>query len=92
MERISGNERDNGAIGGKEMDELTDGLQCPRCGTGFPVELNRMRANVPIFCPSCGFSCGVSEEEAIRAHRLLERLEYRKGVVSPLLQSGVMFA
>jgi DNA-directed RNA polymerase subunit RPC12/RpoP len=74
------------------MDNLTNRLRCPRCGTGFPVELNTMRASVPNSCPSCGFSCGVSEDQAIRAHRLLGRLEYRRRVVSPLLQSGVMFA
>ncbi len=74
------------------MDKLAPKLRCSQCGTIFPVELNRMRANVPNSCPSCGFQCGVSEHQAIRAHRLMERLEYRKKIVSPLSQSGVMFA
>jgi NAD-dependent SIR2 family protein deacetylase len=74
------------------MGKLTAKLRCPQCETSFPVEFNRMRANVPNPCPSCGFSCGVSEDLAIRAHRLLERLEYRKRLVSHLPQSGVMSA
>ncbi len=60
------------------MDKLTSRLRCPRCGTGFPVKLEKMRVNVFNPCPSCGFQCGVSEIQAITAHRLLERLEYRE--------------
>jgi hypothetical protein len=72
------------------MGDLTNGLRCPQCGTNFPVELNRMRVNVPNQCPSCGFLCTVSEDQAISAHRLLERLEYRKRIVSPIPQFGAM--
>jgi hypothetical protein len=67
------------------MDKLMIRLHCPQCGRSFRVEPNKMRANVPTSCPSCGFQCAISEEEAIRAHRLLERLEYRKRIIN---QSG----
>ena len=72
------------------MDSLTNRLRCPRCGEGFPVELDRMRVNVPNSCPSCGFPCEISEDQAIRAQRLLERLEYRKRIVTPIPQAGTM--
>ncbi len=72
------------------MDSLTNGLRCPRCGTTFPLELNRMRVNVPNSCPSCGFPCEISEDQAIGAQRLLERLEYDRRIVSPIPRSGIM--
>ena len=59
------------------MDTFTATLRCPRCGAPFPVELSRMRANLPNRCPSCGAECAVSGDRAISAHRLLERLEYK---------------
>ncbi len=68
------------------MDDLTNSLRCPQCGTNFLVEINKMRVNVTNSCPSCGFQCGVSEDQAIRAHRLLERLEYGKRIVGPIPQ------
>ena len=76
---------ENGITGDERMDKLMIRLHCPQCGTSFRVEPNKMRANVPVSCPSCGFQCGISEEEAIRAHRLLERLQYRKSIMN---QSG----
>jgi DNA-directed RNA polymerase subunit RPC12/RpoP len=75
-------ESKNGITGEEEMDKLTN-LRCPQCGTSFPVELHKMRSNMPASCPSCGSQCRASEDQAIRAHRLLERLEYRKRIVSP---------
>ena len=75
-------ESKNGITGEEEMDKLTN-LRCPQCGTSFPVELHKMRVNVPASCPSCGSQCGISEDQAIRAHRLLERIEYRRRIASP---------
>ena len=75
-------ENKNGMTGDEEMNKLTN-LRCPQCGTSFPVELHKMRVNMPAPCPSCGAQCRASEDQAIRAHRLLERLEYRKRIVSP---------
>lgn len=74
------------------MDDLTNRLRCPQCGANFPVEVNRMRVNVINSCPSCGFPCGVSEDQAIKAHRFLERLEYGKRIVSPIPQFQAMSA
>jgi hypothetical protein len=68
------------------MDNMTNKLRCPKCGTSFPVELHKMRVNVTNLCPSCGCQCGISENQAISAHRLLERMEYQKRTVS--LQFG----
>jgi hypothetical protein len=62
------------------MDRFTERLQCPHCGTDFRVELGRMRLNLPTPCPSCGAQCGISSERAIKAHRLLETLEYRNRI------------
>jgi rubredoxin len=76
---------ENGIAGDERMDRLMMRLHCPQCGTSFGVEPNKMRANMPTSCPSCGLQCGISEGEAIRAHRLLERLEYRKRIMN---QSG----
>lgn len=70
----------------EETDKLTNRLRCPQCGTSFRVELDRMRLKTLNPCPSCGFQCGISKHQAIRAHRLLERLEYRKRIVSPAPQ------
>jgi len=65
------------------MDPFTTKLRCPRCGAGFPVELSRMRLNYPNHCPSCGSPCEISVDEAIRAHRLLERLESMRRIPGP---------
>ena len=70
------------------MDELTSRLTCPQCGTGFRVELHRMRANVPARCPSCGFLCEISETQAIGAHRRLETAGYRERAVNPSSRYG----
>ncbi|MGA2107516.1 MAG: hypothetical protein ABSH25_07715 [Syntrophorhabdales bacterium] len=74
------------------MDRFTAKLHCPQCGADFPVELQKMRFNSPHPCPSCGTQYRISRDSAIRAHRLLERLEYRKRTVSLIPQSGAMFA
>ena len=65
------------------MDSFMTKLRCPRCGAGFPVELSRMRLNYPNYCPSCGSPCEISVDQAIRAHRLLERLESMKRIPGP---------
>lgn len=79
-------ERKNGITGDEEVDRLTN-LRCPQCGTCFPVELHKMRVNMPASCPSCGSECRASKDQAIRAHRLLERLEYRKRTGSPQFEA-----
>jgi hypothetical protein len=68
----------------RKMNYLTDQIRCPRCETSFPVEFHRMRVNTPYGCPSCGFQCTISEDQAIRAHRLLERIECQKRTVGPV--------
>jgi hypothetical protein len=65
------------------MDPSTTRLRCPRCGAGFPVELSRMRLNYTNYCPSCGNPYEISVDQAIRAHRLLERLESMKRIPGP---------
>ncbi|MGA2107639.1 MAG: hypothetical protein ABSH25_08340 [Syntrophorhabdales bacterium] len=62
------------------MDAFTRKLSCPRCGAGFRVELSKMRLNYPICCPSCGSPWEISPDQAIKAHRLLEKLESMKRV------------
>ncbi len=68
------------------MDMLVTKLHCSQCGTVFSIELRtelyRMRLNSPNPCPSCGAECGVSKDQAIKAHRLIEKLEqeYRMAV------------
>jgi hypothetical protein len=57
------------------MKRTTASRQCPQCASDFSVELNEMRFNYPNRCPSCGAGCMISSDEAIRAHRLLERIE-----------------
>ena len=74
------------------MDRFTTKLHCPQCGADFPVELQKMRFNSPHPCPSCGAQYSISRDSAIRAHRLLERLEYRERIVSPIPQSETMSA
>lgn len=77
------------------MDEFTRKLRCPQCGAGFRVGLSRMRANYPSFCPSCGSPCEISVDEAIKAHRLLERLESMKRVpdqARSFLGAGSLFS
>ena len=74
----------------KNLDKLTNRLRCPQCGTRFRVELHKMRLNVPNSCPLCGFQCGISKDQAIRAHRLMEWLEYLERILNPIPQSGVI--
>jgi Zn finger protein HypA/HybF involved in hydrogenase expression len=59
-----------------EMDDYTAQLRCPRCASSFAVELRKMRLNLPNLCPVCGTQCRISGDRAIKAQRLLERLEY----------------
>jgi len=65
------------------MDAFTGKLVCPQCGSGFRVELSRMRLNYPNVCPSCGSPYEISSDQAIKAHRLLEKLESMKRVTGP---------
>jgi hypothetical protein len=71
------------------MNSFTAKVRCPECGTGFRVELQRMRFNAPIPCPSCGARCNISPERAIRAHRILERLEYRTRAAAGLTLAAI---
>jgi len=60
------------------MSDFTVNTLCTRCRKGYRVELRSMRSNQRVPCPTCGFPNGVSEEQAIEAHRLLERLEMER--------------
>jgi len=71
------------------MSSFTAKVRCTECGTGFRVELQKMRLNLPIPCPSCGARCDISPEQAIRAHRILERLEYRTRIPARLTPSAI---
>jgi hypothetical protein len=66
------------------MGKTTASLQCPQCARDFSVELNEMRSNYPNRCPSCGAGCMISSDEAIRAHRLLERIECANRTPGPI--------
>lgn len=59
-----------------EEGQYTKQVHCPDCGTSFRVELRKMRFGFPNVCPSCGARCGISQDQAIKAQRLLERLEH----------------
>ncbi len=58
------------------MSDFTINNTCTRCKRSYSVELRRMRSNLPVACPGCGFPMNISETLAIEAHRLLERLEF----------------
>ncbi|MGD0660870.1 MAG: hypothetical protein ABSD38_22645 [Syntrophorhabdales bacterium] len=57
------------------MSDFTVNTICTHCRKGHSVELRRMRSNLRVACPTCGFPNSISEEQAIAAQRLLERLE-----------------
>jgi hypothetical protein len=61
------------------MDFITK-RTCANCAQAYPVELRRMRLNLHNLCPACGFPNSISEDEAFRAQRLLERLEMESRV------------
>ena len=69
--------------------DFTTTLRCPRCGRDFPVDLSRMRFNLPNSCPSCGAECEISSDRAISAHRLLERLELKNRMAAAAARKGV---
>lgn len=60
------------------MSDFSVNSTCIRCKRSYTVELRRMRLNLPLACPSCGFLGSISETQAIEAHRLLERLEFER--------------
>ena len=57
------------------MVDFTARLSCGCCRESFLVHLNGMRAGSRVTCPLCGSGYGISEDEAIRAQRTLDRLE-----------------
>ena len=57
------------------METLKGNLQCSACQKKFPVELARMRFNFKHACPFCGSIYTISEQEALRAHRMLDEIE-----------------
>ena len=57
------------------MSDFSVDSTCTRCRKGHRVELRRMRSNLRVACPACGFLNSISEEQAIEAQRLLERIE-----------------
>ena len=65
------------------MNGFTKKVRCPVCRTSFQVELSRMRLNYPHCCPKCTSPFEISTEQAIQAHRLLEKLESMKRVSDP---------
>jgi len=71
------------------MNTFTAKVRCPECGAGFRVELQKMRFNFPIPCPTCGARCDVSPERAIRAQRILERLEHRARIATGLTPAAI---
>ena len=58
------------------MSDFTVNNTCTHCKRSYSVELRRMRLNLPVACPGCGFRKHISETQAIEAQRLLERLEF----------------
>lgn len=62
------------------MADYTLNVGCTACGGMLTVELRRMRLNLPNACPGCGSWHRISEDEAIKAHRLLEELELEGGI------------
>lgn len=59
----------------KEMEDFSVELTCTGCGRSYHTALRKMRLNVHHVCPTCGFRNIISQNEAIRAQRLLEKLE-----------------
>ena len=57
------------------MCNFTVNTICARCERSYCVELRRMRSNLRVACPLCGFVNNISETQAIEAQRLLEKLE-----------------
>jgi DNA-directed RNA polymerase subunit RPC12/RpoP len=61
--------------GDEEMEDFSVELTCTGCGRSYHTAMRKMRLNVRNVCPTCGFRNSVSQDDAIRAQRLLERLE-----------------
>ena len=57
------------------MNDFAISKSCVRCGSGYSWSLRKMRSNLRAVCPVCGFLNPISEEQAIAAQRLLERIE-----------------
>ena len=57
------------------MDDFAISKSCVRCGRDYSWHLRKMRSNLRAACPVCGFLNPISEEQAIAAQRLLERIE-----------------
>jgi hypothetical protein len=73
-----------------ETGRYTEQLHCPHCGKGFRVELRKMRFDLPSVCPGCGAQCTISGDQAIKAQRLLERLEHRNRAVAAPSHGSIM--
>jgi hypothetical protein len=65
-------------LGGYKMTNFSAKVTCPGCAVSYQVELRRMRLNIHNRCPACGRLNTVSEGQAIRAQRFLERLELKE--------------
>jgi len=57
------------------MDDFAVNNSCTQCGRDYAWSLRKMRSNLRAVCPVCGFPNPISEEQAIAAQRLLERIE-----------------
>ena len=57
------------------MEDFSVEVTCAGCGRSYHTALRMMRLNVHTPCPACGYRNSVSPHDAIKAQRLLERLE-----------------
>ncbi len=57
------------------MADFVVELECRRCRTHHSVKLQNMRTTSSVFCPFCGLRHNITDDQAIKAHRLLESLE-----------------
>ena len=57
------------------MEDFDISNRCTRCGRDYSWSLRKMRSNLRAACPACGFLNPISENQAIAAQRLLERIE-----------------
>ncbi len=64
------------------MEALSIERTCPNCGRSYHIALRKMRVNIHNLCPVCGFPHHFSHDDAIKAQRLLEKLELEERVRS----------
>ncbi|HVN94926.1 MAG TPA: hypothetical protein VMT62_00705 [Syntrophorhabdaceae bacterium] len=62
------------------MKDFTIHRKCANCRGYYEMKLRDIRRDFKNSCPVCGHSNSVSENQAARAQRLLERLEEKQRV------------